>query len=137
MLGSGLREARKEILARLERDPRATGKGSSRDRKGILAQAPAIKAISCRKLQSIQTTHASGSPWPQFQSRMRPVPPPQCHAVLISTVWCCSVWSLLLAIAQYWLVLVSIFRKIPIISPGLTFVQKVFSLGLFPGELIF
>ena len=29
------------------------------------------------------------------------------------------------------------YRKIPIISPGLTFVQKAFLLGLFSGELIF
>ena len=29
------------------------------------------------------------------------------------------------------------YRKIPIISPGLIFVQKVFLLGLFLGELIF
>ena len=29
------------------------------------------------------------------------------------------------------------YRKIPIISPGLIFVQKAFSLGLFSGELIF
>ena len=29
------------------------------------------------------------------------------------------------------------YRKIPIISPGLIFVQKVFLLGLFSGELIF
>ena len=30
-----------------------------------------------------------------------------------------------------------IYRKIPIISPGLIFVQKAFLLGLFSGELIF
>ena len=30
-----------------------------------------------------------------------------------------------------------IYRKIPIISPGLIFVQKDFLLGLFSGELIF
>ena len=29
------------------------------------------------------------------------------------------------------------YRKIPIISPGLIFVEKAFSLGLFSGELIF
>ena len=29
------------------------------------------------------------------------------------------------------------YRKIPIISPGLTFVQKAVLLGLFLGELIF
>ena len=29
------------------------------------------------------------------------------------------------------------YRKIPIISPGLIFVQKAFFLGLFSGELIF
>ena len=29
------------------------------------------------------------------------------------------------------------YRKIPIISPGLIFVQKAFLLGLFSGELIF
>ena len=29
------------------------------------------------------------------------------------------------------------YRKIPIISPGLIFVQKPFLLGLFSGELIF
>ena len=29
------------------------------------------------------------------------------------------------------------YRKIPIISPGLIFVQKAFSVGLFSGELIF
>ena len=29
------------------------------------------------------------------------------------------------------------YRKIPILSPGLTFVQKAFLLGLFSGELIF
>ena len=29
------------------------------------------------------------------------------------------------------------YRKIPIISPGLIFVQKAFLLGLFLGELIF
>ena len=29
------------------------------------------------------------------------------------------------------------YRKIPIISPGLIFIQKVFLLGLFSGELIF
>ena len=31
----------------------------------------------------------------------------------------------------------STYRKIPIISPGLIFVQKAFLLGLFSGELIF
>ena len=31
----------------------------------------------------------------------------------------------------------SVYRKIPIISPGLIFVQKAFLLGLFSGELIF
>ena len=30
-----------------------------------------------------------------------------------------------------------VYRKIPIISPGLIFVQKGFLLGLFSGELIF
>ena len=30
-----------------------------------------------------------------------------------------------------------LYRKIPIISPGLIFVQRAFSLGLFSGELIF
>ena len=30
-----------------------------------------------------------------------------------------------------------VYRKIPIISPGLIFVQKAFLLGLFSGELIF
>ena len=30
-----------------------------------------------------------------------------------------------------------IYRKIPMISPGLIFVQKAFLLGLFSGELIF
>ena len=29
------------------------------------------------------------------------------------------------------------YRKIPIISPGLIFVQKAFLLGLFPGKFIF
>ena len=32
---------------------------------------------------------------------------------------------------------VMVYRKIPIISPGLIFVQKAFLLGLFLGELIF
>ena len=32
---------------------------------------------------------------------------------------------------------VMVYRKIPIISPGLIFVQKAFLLGLFSGELIF
>ena len=30
-----------------------------------------------------------------------------------------------------------VYRKIPIISPGLIFVQKAFLLGLFLGDLIF
>ena len=33
--------------------------------------------------------------------------------------------------------LISLYREIPIISPGLIFVQKAFLLGLFSGELIF
>ena len=33
--------------------------------------------------------------------------------------------------------MVFIYRKIPIINPGLIFVQKAFLLGLFSGELIF
>ena len=33
--------------------------------------------------------------------------------------------------------MIFIYRKIPIISPGLIFVQKAFLLGLFSGELIF
>ena len=35
------------------------------------------------------------------------------------------------------IVLITKYRKIPIISPGLIFVQKAFLLGLFSGELIF
>ena len=38
---------------------------------------------------------------------------------------------------QHQFISVSKYRKIPIISPGLIFVQKAFLLGLFSGELIF
>ena len=31
----------------------------------------------------------------------------------------------------------AVYRKIPLISPGLIFIQKAFLLGLFSGELIF
>ena len=50
-----------------------------------------------------------------------------------------KLWDIFTASGTNWicLQLVVIYHKIPIISPGLVFVQKAFLLGLFSGELIF